>query len=113
MLEVQHGIYVSPRVLLAKANALLRRSSSVPLDALSFGKITVVPSSHKVFIDGQEITLTHKEYELLYFFMVNPGQIFTRDQLLNRIWGYDFEGTTRTVDTRRGKTHCHSHSLRL
>jgi len=89
----------SPKVLLAKANALLRRSSSVPLDALSFGKITVVPSSHKVFIDGQEITLTHKEYELLYFFMVNPGQIFTRDQLLNRIWGYDFEGTTRTVDT--------------
>ena len=89
----------SPKILLAKANALLRRSSSVPLDALSFGKITVVPSSHKVFIDGQEITLTHKEYELLYFFMVNPGQIFTRDQLLNRIWGYDFEGTTRTVDT--------------
>lgn len=89
----------SPRVLLAKANALLRRSSSAPLDALSFGKIALVPSSHKVFIDGQEITLTHKEYELLHFFMVNPGQIFTRDQLLNRIWGYDFEGTTRTVDT--------------
>ncbi|RHR31204.1 DNA-binding response regulator [Clostridium sp. AF19-22AC] len=89
----------SPRVLLAKANALLRRSSSAPLDALNAGKITMVPSSHKVFIDGKEITLTHKEYELLHFFMVNPGQVFTRDQLLNRIWGYDFEGTTRTVDT--------------
>lgn len=89
----------SPKVLLAKANALLRRSSSAPLDALSVGKITVIPSSHKVFIDGQEITLTHKEYELLYFLMVNPGQIFARNQLLNRIWGYDFEGTTRTVDT--------------
>lgn len=89
----------SPRVLLAKTNALLRRSSFAPLDALNFGKIAVVQSSHKVFIDGQEITLTHKEYELLHFFMVNPGQIFTRDQLLNRIWGYDFEGTTRTVDT--------------
>ena len=89
----------SPSVLLAKANALLRRSSSAPLDALNAGKITMVPSSHKVFIDGQEITLTHKEYELLHFFMVNPGQVFTRDQLLNRIWGYDFEGTTRTVDT--------------
>ena len=58
-----------------------------------------MPSSHKVFLDGQEISLTHKEYELLYFFMMNPGQIFTREQLLNRIWGYDFEGTTRTVDT--------------
>ena len=89
----------SPKVLLAKANALLRRSSPAPLDALNVGKIMVIPSSHKVFIDGQEITLTHKEYELLYFLMVNPGQIFARDQLLNRIWGYDFEGTTRTVDT--------------
>lgn len=89
----------SPKVVLAKANALLRRSAATPLDALNLGKITVVPSSHKVFIEGKEITLTHKEYELLYFFMVNCGQIFTRDQLLNRIWGYDFEGTTRTVDT--------------
>lgn len=89
----------SPKVVLAKANALLRRSAAIPLDALNLGKITVVPSSHKVFIEGKEITLTHKEYELLYFFMVNCGQIFTRDQLLNRIWGYDFEGTTRTVDT--------------
>lgn len=89
----------SPKVLLAKANALLRRVSPAPLDALCVGKITLVPSSHKVFIDGQEISLTHKEYELLYCFVVNPGQIFTRDQLLNRIWGYDFDGTTRTVDT--------------
>ena len=55
--------------------------------------------SGQIFMDGQEITLTHKEYELLYFFMGNPGQIFSREQLLNRIWGYDFEGTTRTVDT--------------
>ena len=89
----------SPKVLLAKVNALLRRSSSEPLELLSIGKISVMPSSHKVFLDGQEISLTHKEYELLYFFMMNPGQIFTREQLLNRIWGYDFEGTTRTVDT--------------
>lgn len=49
-------------------------------------------------MDGQEITLTHKEYELLHFLMANPGQIFSRDQLLNRIWGYEFQGTTRTVD---------------
>lgn len=45
------------------------------------------------------IMLTHKEYELLYFFMSNPEQVFSREQLLNRIWGYDFEGNTRTVDT--------------
>lgn len=89
----------SPKVLLAKVNALLRRSSVVPTDTVNAGKIMAIPSSHKVFVDGQEIALTHKEYELLYFFLSNPGQVFTRDQLLNRIWGYDFEGTTRTVDT--------------
>ena len=89
----------SPKVLLAKANALLRRSSVAPAETISAGKISIIPASHKVFLDGQEITLTHKEYELLHFFMSNPGQIFNREQLLNRIWGYDFEGTTRTVDT--------------
>ena len=89
----------SPKVLLAKANALLRRSSAIPADTVNAGKISIFPASHRVFLDGQEITLTHKEYELLYFFMANPGQIFSREQLLNRIWGYDFEGTTRTVDT--------------
>ena len=95
----------SPKVLLAKTNALLRRTSVIPTNNVDIvktvdgGKISIIPSSHKVFLDGQEITLTYKEYELLYFLMSNPGQIFTREQLLNRIWGYDFEGTTRTVDT--------------
>lgn len=89
----------SPRVLLAKANALLCRSSVLPVDTVNAGKISIVPTSHKVFLNGQEITLTYKEYELLLFLMSNPEQIFSREQLLNRIWGYDFEGTTRTVDT--------------
>ncbi len=92
----------SPKVLLAKTNVLLRRTSASPTDAvnsLNGGKISMIPALHKVFLDGQEITLTYKEYELLYYFMSNPGQVFSREQLLNRIWGYDFEGTTRTVDT--------------
>ena len=95
----------SPKVLLAKTNALLRRSSALLADNLNAinsvngGKISIVPSAHKVFLEGQEIALTYKEYELLYFLMSNPGQIFSREQLLNRIRGYDFEGTTRTVDT--------------
>ncbi len=95
----------SPKVLLAKTNALLRRSTALLADNLNAinsvngGKISIVPSAHKVFLEGQEIALTYKEYELLYFLMSNPGQIFSREQLLNRIWGYDFEGTTRTVDT--------------
>ena len=87
----------SPRVLLAKVNALLRRSFAAAAEILSAGKIMLQPNARKVYLDGQEITLTHKEYELLSFLMANPGQIFSREQLLNRVWGYDFEGTTRTV----------------
>ncbi len=97
----------SPKILLAKTNALLRRISVTSTDSeshapgkmLSAGKITINPAAHKVYLDGTEITLTHKEYELLYFFLSNPEQVFSREQLLNRIWGYDFEGNTRTVDT--------------
>lgn len=89
----------SPRVLLAKVNALLRRFSAGGAEAVNAGKITVFPAARQVFVDGQEVSLTHKEYELLSLFMANPGQIFSREQLLNRIWGYDFEGNTRTVDT--------------
>ena len=97
----------SPKILLAKANTLQRRTSddftntvSDTLgNTLSAGKIMISPAAHKVFVDGTELTLTHKEYELLYFFLSNPEQIFSREQLLNRIWGYDFAGNTRTVDT--------------
>ena len=89
----------SPKILLAKVNALLRRTCAAPTDTICVGKITISPAAHKVFLDGTEITLTHKEYELLHFFMSNPEQVFSREQLLNRIWGYDFEGNTRTVDT--------------
>ena len=89
----------SPRVLLAKANALLRRASRLSAGAVNAGKIMLWPNARRVDLDGQEVVLTHKEYELLSFLMANPGQIFSREQLLNRVWGYDFEGTTRTVDT--------------
>lgn len=90
----------SPNVLLAKVNALLRRSTSLsPQNTLSAGEIVMIPSSHTVIVMGDDIELTHKEYELLHFFMINPNQVFSREQLLNRIWGYDFEGNTRTVDT--------------
>ena len=89
----------SPKVLLAKVNALLRRASAASDGTVSAGKILLQRNAHKVYLDGQEITLTHKEYELLSFLMANPGQVFSREQLLNRVWGYDFQGTTRTVDT--------------
>lgn len=61
---------------------------------------------HIVLVDGERISLTLKEFELLHLFMENQGQVFTRDQLLNRIWGYEFDGESRTVDV-------HIRSLRM
>lgn len=90
----------SPKVLLAKVNALLRRSlPGTPQDSLVVGNLVLLPSSRSVTIAGNDIDLTYKEFELLRFFMQNKNQVFSREQLLNRIWGYDFEGNTRTVDT--------------
>lgn len=90
----------NPELLLAKVNALLRRSLvNNPTDILSSGEIILQPSSHTVMVSGTEIELTHKEFELLRFFLENKNQVFSRDQLLNRVWGYDYEGNTRTVDS--------------
>ncbi len=89
----------SPRVLLAKVNALLRRSAAADVESVSAGEILLQPRSRRVCLRGGEIALTNKEYELLALLMAHPGQVFSREQLLSRIWGYDFEGTTRTVDT--------------
>ena len=89
----------SPKVLAAKVNALLRRCGGIPQEIMRAGDITLLPSSHTASVRGKEIGLTYKEFELLRFFMQNKNQVFSREQLLNRIWGYDFEGNTRTVDT--------------
>jgi DNA-binding response OmpR family regulator len=90
----------SPKVLLAKVNALLRRSSPENTqETLTAGNLALIPASHKVIVSGDNVDLTYKEFELLRFFMQNKNQVFSREQLLNRIWGYDFEGNTRTVDT--------------
>ena len=89
----------SPKILLAKVNALLRRAGNIPQDALQAGTLILYPSSRQVTVNGMEAELTHKEFEMLRLFMQNKNQVFSREQLLNRVWGYDFEGTTRTVDT--------------
>ena len=90
----------SPKILLAKVNALLRRASSInPQEFLSLGDITMNLSAHHVMVCGNDTELTYKEFELLRFFMQNKNQVFSREQLLDRIWGYDFDGNTRTVDT--------------
>ncbi len=89
----------SLKLLLAKINALLRRTGNISQDGLRAGGIVLSPLAHRVTVDGNEVELTHKEFELLHLFMQNKNQVFSREQLLNRIWGYEYEGNTRTVDT--------------
>ena len=90
----------SPKILLAKVNAWLRHATKAnSQDILSAGEIMLYPSAHTVIVSVNEVELTHKEYELLHLFLQNKNQVFSREQLLNRIWGFDFEGNTRTVDS--------------
>lgn len=92
----------SPKVLLAKANALIRRASGRVCgnpDEVSAAGIVINTGSHAVYVDGAEIELTPKEYDLLLYLMSNKGRVLTRDTLLSRVWGYDYFGDDRTVDT--------------
>lgn len=87
--------------LLARIRALLRRSERKTAEKSSsytHGALCVDTARHSVTVDGAEIVLTNKEYQLLILFLEHPGIVFTRDQLLDRIWGYSFDGESRTVD---------------
>ena len=92
----------SPKVLVAKANALLKRSEGRVLNddgIVSAAGIQMDTNSHTVTADGEYIELTPKEYELLLYFMNNKGIVLSRDTLLSKVWGYDYFGDLRTVDT--------------
>ena len=85
--------------LVARIRARLRRTSlSTSADTLSAGELTLDRRAHKVRVGQQEIVLTRKEYELLSLLMENRGAAFSREQLLDRIWDYGYDGGTRTVD---------------
>ena len=86
--------------LISRVRAVLRRSShsSPQTTELSCGKITINTSSHKVYTDGTEVILTYKEYELLSILIANKGCVISRSSLLDKVWGIDFEGETRTLD---------------
>lgn len=92
------------RELLARVRALLRRSkmveSGMPDEQaiLTVGDITVDLNRHYVTVKGEKVELTAKEYDLLAFLTRNVSYVFTREQLLEKVWGYDFAGDTRTVD---------------
>lgn len=94
----------SPKELLARSKAIIRRSRStgdggVKGSSLVFKGLEINFDARDVKVDGRTIALTPKEYETLSFFARNPGKVFSRQQLLNEIWGYDFYGDARTVDT--------------
>ena len=85
--------------LVSRVRALLRRTEPEQrADTCDAGPIHVDLNRHMVTVDGNAVTLTFKEFELLCYLMENKGMVLTRDQLLSKIWGYDFDGETRTVD---------------
>lgn len=84
--------------LMSRVKALLRRTVSNDKNSLSVGKICIYPSRHEVSVNGEKINLTLKEYELLLWLVKNKGEVYSREMLLQKIWGYDFTGESRTVD---------------
>ena len=84
--------------LLARINALLRRSSSIDGNEIKLGKLLVDPQKRQVTYFDQALDLTKKEFDLLYVLSKNPNVVMSREQLLNYVWGYDFEVDTNVVD---------------
>ena len=86
--------------LISRIRAVLRRSekSTSQAEALSCGNITIDSVSHKVYVEKAEISLTFKEFELLRLLVENKNAVLSRNTLMNKVWGIDFEGETRTVD---------------
>lgn len=93
----------SPREVVARIKAVLRRTSEQQQSnddgCVVHQELAIDIKSYTVTLRGKPIICTPKEIEILYMLASNPGQVFTREQLLNRVWGYDFAGETRTVDT--------------
>lgn len=92
----------STRELMARVKALLRRSGGQlgkTATELEFGPLKINKDKHIVSVGHSAVTLTPREFELLYFLAKNPGRVFSREQLMETVWGYDFYGDARTVDT--------------
>lgn len=89
----------SQRELLARIKAVLRRSKpGVPTDELVVGKLRMNFAQYEAWLDGEKLELTPKEYEMLKLLAENAGNVFSREQLLEKVWGYEYFGDTRTVD---------------
>jgi DNA-binding response OmpR family regulator len=90
----------SPRELMARVRVVMKRREKRAAESfVKMGEIVLSPQSHQVQVDGSEIVLSPKEYELLFYFVNNAHRVLTREMILDRVWGYDYFGDDRTVDT--------------
>lgn len=90
----------SPKILVARVEALLRRAGhGEKEDVLNIGGILLNKTAHQVSVDGENIDLSYKEFELLTYFMENQGIALSREKILNHVWNYDYFGDARTIDT--------------
>ena len=84
--------------LISRIKAVLRRTQTQKVNTVSLDEITIDEERHIVYINGEQVELTYKEYEILKLLIINKGIVLTRDRLMEHIWGYDFEQGNRTVD---------------
>ncbi|MGD8192596.1 response regulator transcription factor [Brevibacillus ginsengisoli] len=92
----------SPKVLVARSKILMKRAEGLigkEERNLSYGKLTINEKSHRIEVDGKEVDLAPKEFELLLYLVKNHGIVLSRENILNRVWGYIYLGDVRTVDT--------------
>lgn len=89
----------SPKILMARVEAILRRAGATGDDSFEVGGIKIDKASHEVIIDGKPVELSVKEFELLLYFMTNKGIALSREKILNNVWNYDYFGDARTIDT--------------
>ncbi len=89
----------SPQILVARVKALLRRTEILADKPLQFDDLTINTAAHEVHLSGQPLNLTPKEYDLLLYLATNRGKALSREQILERVWDYNYFGDLRTVDT--------------
>ena len=89
----------SPKILVARVDAVLRRSGAGADDIVETSGIRLDKAAHQVTVDGQDVDLSFKEFELLTYFIENRGIALSREKILNAVWNYDYYGDARTIDT--------------
>ena len=89
----------SPKILVARVEAVLRRTSAIDEEVIEIGAITLDKAAHQLKVDGVSVDLSYKEFELLTYFIMNKGVALSREKILNNVWNYDYFGDARTIDT--------------